>query len=170
MVSMKTQCSALVALVGLAYASAALATPPPPPIVTVAATDIRQLEFNWEPVAGVQSYQLWFRSAPGAAWVLYREQSAQKAPLFRIGVSVHLLGWPAARYKVAACNTTGCNFWSEVGVNSEKLAAIGFVKPKALTGHRYFGSSVAASADGKTFAVLASETMGSAQTSATVHV
>jgi hypothetical protein len=73
-------------LAALAFAPVALAAPPPAPQVTVSATDIRQLEFNWEPVPGVQSYQLWFRAAPNAAWVLYREQPAQRAPLFRIAV------------------------------------------------------------------------------------
>ena len=148
----------------------ALAAAPPAPDVTVATTDIRQLEFNWDPVSGAQSYQLWFRPAPRADWVLYREQSAKRAPLFRVGVGVHLLDWPQARYYVSACNIRGCTPSNEVSVESERLSAIGFVKPPGTTNHRFFGSAVAASADGKTFATLDSETIGTSEDSATVHV
>src|SRR4051794_17345339 len=91
----------------LTCASAALATPPPAPVISVGVTDVRQLEFNWTPVARVGWYELWFRSAPGAQWVKYTETRPQHA-LFRIGVSVHLLDWPAARYQVKACNPSGC--------------------------------------------------------------
>jgi hypothetical protein len=152
------------------FASVALAAPPPAPAVNVAATDIRQLEFNWDPVPGAQRYELWFRSAPGAQWVKFREQPAQRAPLFRIGVSVHLLDWKQARYYVAACNTGGCTPSNQVDVDGEQLQAMGFIKPKAPTGHETFGSAVAASADGKTFAVLTSEQIGTAAGSAAVHV
>jgi hypothetical protein len=148
----------------------ALAAPPPAPEVAVTTTDIRQLEFSWEAAPGAQSYQLWFRAAPGADWVLYREQSAKRARVFRVGVAVHLLDWPQARYYVSACNSSGCTASNEVGVDGEQLIAMGFVKPAGTTNHRFFGSAVAASADGKTFAVLDSEVIGAAENSATVHV
>jgi len=148
----------------------ALAAPPPAPEVDVAATDIRQLEFNWDAVPGAQSYQLWFRAAPEADWVLYREQSARRARVFRVGVAVHLLDWPQARYYVSACNNSGCTPSNELSVDGEQLIAMGYVKPAGTTNHRFFGSAVAASADGKTFAVLDSEVIGTAANSATVHV
>jgi hypothetical protein len=157
-------------LLALAFAPAALAVPPPAPQITVAATDIRQLEFNWESVPSVTHYQLWFRAAPGAPWVMSREQAAQLGPRFRIGVPVHLLHWQLARYYVSACNGSGCTPSNTVDVDGEQLAAMGFVKPRGTTNHFYFGSAVAASADGRTFAVLDSETMGTARNSATVHV
>ncbi len=160
----------LVALAAFAFASVALAAPPPAPTIAVAATDIRQLEFNWEPVPGAQSYELWFRSAPGAQWVKYREQPAQRAPMFRVGVSVHLLDWRQARYYVRACNIGGCTASNVVGVNSERLDAIGFIKHPSATNSRFFGGHVAASADGKTFAVVASEVIGEAKGAAIVHV
>ncbi len=158
------------AVLACAFSSLALAAPPPAPQVTVAATDIRQLEFNWDPVPGVQSYELWFRSAPGAQWVKVREQSARRAPLFRVGVSVHLLDWKQARYQVAACNLQGCTFSDELGVDGQQLAAMGYFKPKAATGHNFFGGHIAMSADGKTMAVITGETMGSEVDSAVVHV
>ncbi|HEV7606353.1 MAG TPA: hypothetical protein VGO61_03410 [Steroidobacteraceae bacterium] len=154
----------------LAIASAAFAAPPASPHLTVHATDIRQLEFNYEPVPGVATYELWFRAAPGAQWVKYQEHVAQRGPLFRIAVSVHLLDWRQARYYVAACNPSGCTPSNQVGVDGEQLAAIGYIKPSAATGHHWFGSNVAASADGKTIAVLSSEDIGAQSLSATVHV
>ena len=148
----------------------ALAAPPPAPHVSVAATDIRQLEFSYTPVPGVARYELWFRSAPGAQWVKYHERAAQRGPLFRIAVSVHLLDWRQARYYVKACNPSGCTASNEVGVDGEQLVAMGYIKPREATGHTYFGSNVAASADGKTIAVLAGEDIGTTHVSATVHV
>jgi hypothetical protein len=147
----------LFALLACALCGVANAAPPPAPVITVAATDVRQLEFNWTPVSGVQSYELWFRSAVGAPWVKYDERAAQLAPLFRIGVAVHLLNWSTANFFVKACNVGGCSSSNVVGVNGERYAAIGFFKPRQTEGVKYFGNSVALSADGYTMAVTASE-------------
>jgi hypothetical protein len=153
-----------------AFSSVVLAAPPPPPRITVAATDIRQLEFNWESVPGVQTYELWFRSAPGAPWVKYGERNARRSPMFRIAEPVHLLNWAGATYYVKACNPTGCSSSNHVSVDGEQLNAMGFIKPKAPTGHLMFGSHVALSADGNTMAVTTGETMGTVENSLVVHV
>jgi hypothetical protein len=158
------------ALLACVVCPVAFAAPPPAPSITVAATDIRQLEFNWDPVPGAQRYELWFRSAPGAPWVKYSEHDARRAPLFRIGVSVHLLDWAQASYYIKACNTSGCSASNHVGVASEKLTAMGYIKPKATTGQHFFGSHIALSADGKTLAVLTGEILGTAEDSLVVHV
>jgi hypothetical protein len=161
-----------IGLCALAFAFSAevLAAPPAAPQLSVHATDIRQLEFNYEPVPGVATYELWFRASPGAQWVKYQERPARSAPLFRIAVSVHLLDWRQAQYYVSACNPSGCTASNQVGVDGEQLVAMGYIKPSAATGHRYFGSNVAASADGKTIAVLTSEDIGILPLSAAVHV
>ena len=164
--SMKT----IFVVLACALSSVALAAPPPAPQLSVSATDIRQLEFHWDPVRGAQSYELWFRSAPGAQWVKFRDQPAQRAPLFRIGVSVHLLDWQQARYYIRACNIGGCTASNVVGVNRERLAAIGFIKHPSTVANRFFGGHVAASADGKTFAVHAVETVGDEVGAAIVYV
>jgi len=160
----------IAALMALACASVAFAAPPPAPVLTVAVTDIRQLEFNWNPVPGVARYELWFRAAPGAQWVKYSEQPAQRAPLIRIGVAVHLLDWRQAGYYVSACNPSGCTPSNTVGVDGLQLTAIGFVKPESPRSARFFGSDVAASADGKTFAVWSNQSLGSERFTPTVHV
>ena len=152
------------------FCPVALAAPPLAPHLTVEATDIRQLEFNYEPVPGVASYELWFRAASGAQWVKYQEHAAQRAPLFRIGVAVHLLDWRQARYHVKACNPSGCTPSNEVGVDGLQLVAMGYIKPNVPIRQKHFGSTVAVSADGKTVAALASENVGGQQRSVTVHV
>jgi hypothetical protein len=131
---------------------------PPAPSVTVAATDIKQLQFDITPVPRVNWYELWFKANPGAAWVKYAETRAQR-PLIRIGVAGHLLDWQQARYTVKACNPGGCSTSAELGVNGEKLNAIGFFKPTPATGVDRYGGQVDVSADGKTMAVLSAETI-----------
>jgi trimeric autotransporter adhesin len=162
---MRVAFSALACLFSLA----ALAAPPPAPQITVQATDIRQLEFDFEPVPGVQWYELWFQAAPGAPWVEYQERRAELAPRFRIGVGVHLLDWRRARYHVKACNPSGCSASNEVGVDGEQLTAMGFFKPGAANHIRY-GGHVVLSEDGKTLAVVSGESSGSRLNSVVVHV
>jgi hypothetical protein len=157
-------------LLALAIAPATFAAPPPAPVLSVGVSDIRQLQFDWDPVPGVARYELWFRAAPGASWVKYTEQAAQRAPLFRIGVSVHLLDWRQASYYLKACNPSGCTPSNTVEVDGLQLAAMGFVKPESPRSARYFGSDVAASADGKTFAVFSDQSLGFEKYTATVHV
>jgi hypothetical protein len=153
-----------------ALSSVALAAPPGTPHISVQATDIKQLEFTWTTVPGVQRYELWFRAVPGAPWVKYAEQDARRGPRFRIGVAVHLLDWQRANYYVKACNPSGCSSSNLVGVDGEQLVAMGYIKPIAATGHEFFGNSIALSADGKTLAVLTAETLGGRERSAVVHV
>ena len=135
----------------------ALAAPPPAPTVTVGASDIKQLQFDWPSVPGVATYELWFRAAPGAAWVKYAETPAQRR-VIRINVSVHLLDWRVARYRVAACNPSGCTNSNEVGVADLADDVTGYLKPNYLGEARLFGEAVAMSADGMTAAVSLAQT------------
>ncbi|HUQ09087.1 MAG TPA: hypothetical protein VM146_02140 [Steroidobacteraceae bacterium] len=160
----------LFAVFACAFSVAAVAAPPPAPEINVGATDIRQLEFTWAPVSGAQTYELWFRSATGAPWAKFGARDARRSPNWRISVPVHLLNWAGANYQIKACNIGGCTGSNIVGVNDEKLAAIGFFKPQATTGARYFAGQVALSEDGNTMAVTASENIGPAFDSSVVYV
>jgi trimeric autotransporter adhesin len=160
----------LVSILACLLSTVALAAPPAAPVITVAATDIRQLEFNWEPVTAVARYELWFKANDASPWVKYAERSARRAPRFRIGVAVHLLHWRDARYHVRACNRSGCSASNEVGVDGQQLAAMGYFKPPTRGDRQHFGASVALSADGKTLAVLAGETIDAVDQIATVYV
>ncbi len=110
-----------ITLLVCAFASVAYATPPDAPTITVAATDIKQLQFDITPVTRVNWYELWFKANPGAQWVKYAEQIPQR-PLFRINASVHLLDWRQARYFVKACNPSGCSQSNEVGIDVKDAA------------------------------------------------
>lgn len=157
-------------VIGLAFASVALATPPPAPTLSVGTTDIKQLTFEIQSVPRVNWYELWFKANDAAQWVKFTQVPAQQQNWIRINLAVHLLDWQQARYHVKACNPGGCSASNEVGVNDEKLAAIGYFKPNAPTGVDHYGGHVAVSADGKTIAVVSGETFGTATTSAAVHV
>jgi hypothetical protein len=153
-----------------AVSSVAIAAPPQAPNISVHSTDIRQLEFTWDAIAGTQRYELWFSPVTGAAWSKYQEQDARRGPRFRISVGVHLLDWQQARYLVKACNLSGCSSSNQVGVNGEQLVAMGYFKPNNPVGHNWFGAGVALSADGTTMAVYTAENLGGRQISAVVHV
>src|SRR5262245_55600130 len=103
---------ATLCLLGATIAHAA----PAAPAITVGASNIKELQFDWSPVPQANTYELWFRANSGASWVKYAETPAQR-PRFRIGVSVHLLDWRVARYRVKACNPSGCSTSNEVGVD-----------------------------------------------------
>lgn len=133
-------------------AGVANAAPPPAPTITVAATDIKQLQFDITPVPTIGHYELWFRALPGAAWVKYTETPGQR-PLFRINAAVHLLDWPQARFYVKACNPSGCSSSNEVGIDGEQLEAMGYFKPSTYGPYKFFGYNLAVSADGTTLAV-----------------
>jgi hypothetical protein len=141
-------------------ASAAFAAPPAAPVVTVGASNTKQLQFDWPSVPGVGTYELWFRAAPGAQWVKYAETIAQR-PIIRINVSVHLLDWRVARYRVAACNPSGCTNSAEVSVEDLALDAVGYLKQNNAAEGRWFGQTVAMSADGYTAAVATGQSAGS---------
>ena len=147
--------SVILALVSL-LASVAFAAPPPAPVVSVGVSDTKQLQFDWASVPGVSTYELWFRAAPGATWVKYAETPAQRR-IIRISVSVHLLDWRVARYRVAACNPSGCTNSDEVGVSDVALDAVGYFKQNYVGEGRWLGQSVALSADGLTAAAAFSQ-------------
>src|SRR5215510_6815562 len=90
----------------LLVASLAHAAPPAAPVITASASNIKELQFDWESVPQSNYYELWFKADAGAPWVKYAQTPAQR-PRFRIGVSVHLLDWRVARYRVKACNPSG---------------------------------------------------------------
>ena len=159
-------------LAGIALASFAVvaqAAAPAAPVVTVGA-DIKQLQFDWAQVPGSNTYELWFKANDGAAWVKYTQISAAMTPRIRINASVHLLDWRQAKYRVAACNPSGCTNSGEVGVADLPLEAMGYFKPNAAGNNSEYGMNVALSADGTTFAVISGETIGSAMHSAVVNV
>jgi hypothetical protein len=162
--------SVILALVGaFAFAPVALAALPPAPTISVAATDIKQLQFDISPVIRANWYELWFKANSGAPWVLYARAGVQNQRI-RINTSVHLLDWRQARYFVKACNPGGCSQSNEVGVDGEQLAAMGYFKPATSGSNQYMGFNLAVSADGKTLVALAGERIDGVWGKAAIHV
>lgn len=163
---MKQICLALCAIGAMATASATI---PEAPVVTVGSNEIKQLQFDWSLSPRASRYELWFKPNPAAAWVKYTERAASTGTRFRINVSVHLLDWRVARYRVDACNPSGCAPSAEVGVEGLGLDAAGYLKPQTTTA-TWFGHTVAMSADGTTAAVLSADVAGSNTHVSTIHV
>ena len=101
----------------------ASAAPPGAPTVSVGA-GFKQLRFDFAPVTGASSYQLWFRANGGASWVKYMENTASTTE-FKVTVSAHLLDWFNARYYVTACNGDGCSRTADIYVTSLMRDTVG---------------------------------------------
>src|SRR5688572_30446343 len=149
----------ILALAGtFALTAVAVAAPPAAPTITVAASNIKQLQFDITPVTRINRYELWFKANSGAQWTYYAQTPAQR-PRFRINTSVHLLDWRQARFFVKACNSSSCSQSNVVDVDGEQLAAIGYFKPSTSQRNQSIGFNFAVSADGMTMAVLGSQTI-----------
>ncbi len=155
---------------GLLLLSAlANAAPPAAPAVNVGA-GFKQLRFDFEPVNGASSYQLWFRANGGAAWVKYMDSTAATTE-FKVTVSAHLLDWFNARYYVTACNADGCSRTADIYVTSLMRDTVGYFKPRATAVEPWlYGQHPSLSADGTTLAVLGGETRGIRQHSASIMI
>ena len=153
----------------LALAPLALAAPPAAPVVTVGASNIKQLQFDWPGVPGASRYELWYLVGAGGQWVKSAETAGHR-PIIRINVSVHLLDWRTARYRVAACNADGCTNSAQVGVQNLALDAVGYLKQNYDGEGRWFGQGVAMSADGRTAAVATANAAGGNALNGVVYV
>ena len=153
----------------LALAPAALAAPPAAPVVTVGVSGIKRLQFDWASIPNSSRYELWFRVAPGGQWAKLSETSGH-GPLIRLNVSVHLLDWRTAQYRVAACNASGCTNSAPVGVHDLALDAVGYLKQNFDGEGRWYGQSVAMSADGMTAAVASAYAAGGNSLNGVVYV
>src|SRR3569832_1554661 len=93
----------------------AQASPPPAPTLTAGA-DFKGLQFDWDPVAGATWYQLELFSNRTGTYVQQGGNYSASATSARITFALHLFDWPYARYRLAACNSTGCSHSADVSV------------------------------------------------------
>jgi len=142
-------CAAFLAAVSLTSMAA-----PPQPQLHVAPNGIKQLRFNWEPVSGATSYELWFQSSAAAAETRFFQMPSSQTSVVN-NVAVHLLDWSNSRYWLKACDSSGCTSSSKISPVNQMLGTIGLFKNPAEQGATQFGESVAVSADGTTLAVVA---------------
>jgi trimeric autotransporter adhesin len=159
----------LLLVLACACAPAAFSARPAAPVISVHSGEIKQLDFAWQPIADVTHYQLWFKPSDSSGWVKYAEKPAPRTSL-AITVSVHLLEWPQARYQLKACNASGCSTSNTVKVSSEKLVAMGYLKPDTPANVTYYGVMLALSADGNTLAVQSGELIDGNPQSVVIYV
>ena len=145
-----------ISLVALLIAATSFATPPAAPQVTVGASNVKQLRFDWQIVPRSNYYELWFKANNASPEVKFSE-SVPWHPFAVTGVSAHLLEWNQARYRVRACNPSGCGSSPLISVKSVLPDTVGFVKSPFPLDEARFGSTVKVSEDGSTLVVVADE-------------
>ncbi|HEY6126136.1 MAG TPA: hypothetical protein VIV63_15900, partial [Steroidobacteraceae bacterium] len=105
---------------------------------------------------GATRYELWRRASESGTWLKVQDRPAA-ATYTIIAVSAHLLDWRGARWRVDACDASGCTPSAEVSATSLMRDSVGFIKPVPELPPRRFGMAMALSADGRTLAVLGAE-------------
>jgi trimeric autotransporter adhesin len=125
---------------------------PGTPHVTMGA-DLKQLIFDWEPVPGATHYRLF--EDTGGGYTRVSDDIPAWRTRARLNVAVHLQRWSSTRYKVAACNRSGCTRSAEVNPQDLMLDTIGYFKASNTEAGDNFGRTVLVSADGQTLVVSA---------------
>jgi len=144
--------------VSLLFVSMALQAAPPAPQVRVLA-DIKLLRFVWASVPAAQHYELWYRATSNAAWRKLTERP-DSATYAVVALSVHLTDWREVRYRVDACDFSGCTPSEPIAVDQLMPSVVGYFKAQTTVSGSQFGDSVALSADGRTLAATNTELVG----------
>ena len=147
---MMSRTALLALLLGLSGCELAGEVAPPARTTLRVNLATKQLRFTWDPADGAASYRL-LADPDGLGFMPLGADLT--ATSYDLGISVHRLDWPLARFKVQACNELGCTDSNEVDTARGMLAAIGYLKARNAGLHHHFGAAVAVSASGDTLAV-----------------
>ena len=145
----------ILALFAACFTMQAEAQAPAAPSVTVGA-GIKRLEFQWNAVANTSFYELWFKADAATAYVRLSQIPASRTRVSTL-VSAHLFNWVQARYRVTACNSSGCNSSAPLSVAFQSRRATGYFKSDFPEFISQYGTAVVVSEDGKTMAVGTTE-------------
>jgi trimeric autotransporter adhesin len=139
--------------VSLLFVSAAIHAEPPAPLVMVSG-DIKLLRFDWSPLQATDRFELWYQASESAAWrmITTRPGSATYA---MISMSSHLFDWRQTRFRLDACDSSGCTPSNPIAVDQLFRHAVGYFKSSSEGLN--FGAAVELSADGRTLAVANQE-------------
>jgi hypothetical protein len=139
-------------LVALAMTAPAYTQTTPPAAPSVRADAIQKgLSFNWAAIPGTAWYQLEYRAHQTGPFVQLGTNYPASATSTAFRLPLHLFDWTYARYRVAACNSTGCTRSNEVSVSTLRTKAVGYFKDgRSVAGFR-FGTNTALSPDGLNF-------------------
>jgi len=155
--------------IGMLAGGAALASPPAAPSNVIYTSGPKQMIFKWDIVPRSNYYELWFKANNGAAPVKFDERKPWD-PQWRNNVSAHLFNWSEARWEIRACNPSGCSSTGLIDTGSTVVNTVGYVKTPHPTADARFGSAVAVSEDGRTFAAIASDEPVTGGTAAAIYV
>jgi glucose/arabinose dehydrogenase len=128
-----------------------------PAIPTVAHQfSIKNLHLSWDLVPGATSYRL-MRDPDGlSGFTQWGGTLSANSVSTNAELSVHLLDWLNARFRLEACNDAGCTpsttFFASPGSQHDST---GYFKAANTGSGDLFGNAAALSADGKTLAVAA---------------
>jgi len=126
---------------------------PAAPAVTVGA-GIKSFRFDWDPVAGAGRYELWQRASATAAFQKVAEYPAASTEA-NFAIAVHSFDWSGARFRLAACNSSGCTNSSDIPVASLRLDVPGYFKSSQPAVAETFGGDVDVSPNGAYFVAAA---------------
>ena len=129
-------------------------TSPEAPVLTAGA-EFKGLRFDWEPVAGATWYELEYKANQNAAFVKKGSNLAASATSYQYRFPLHLFDWTYARYRLAACNSSGCSRSSEISVSSLRRYAVGYFKAAASTSNLLFGYEIDITPDGLNYVTTA---------------
>lgn len=132
-------------------------SPPPAPSVTVGTDPLKVLQFHWLPVPGAIHYVLQYKPDASAAYQPYGNPILAPRTRASLTIPVHAFDWVDARFKVAACNSAGCQDSAEIPVQDLMLGSIGYFKASNPDAGDGFGAQLHLSQDGNTLVVSAFE-------------
>ncbi len=121
------------------------------PDVKVSASGTKNLKFDWTPVSGATYYKLLKKADNNSNFTQVGADFTTNSTVDP--VSVHLTDWVNSRYKIQACNDSGCQDSNQIIADSAMNAAITYLKASNTEANDWFGWSVAISGDGKTMAI-----------------
>jgi hypothetical protein len=143
----------LMALAALAASAQLHAQVPTAPQVTVGA-GIKSFRFDWEPAARAARYELWQRASASAAFQKTAEYPAATTNA-DLAIATYSLDWSGARFRIAACNSSGCANSPDISVASLRLWAPGYFKSSQPAVAETFGSDVDVTPSGAYFVAAA---------------
>jgi hypothetical protein len=147
-------CATALLLTSQVYAQ----TIPQAPSLT-AGPEFKGLRFDWEPVPGATWYEFEYKANQAAAFVKQGSNLPASATSYAYRFPLHLFDWTYARYRLAACNASGCARSAEVSVSNLRRDAVGYFKAAVSTSNLAFGSDTDITPDGRNFVAAASGEM-----------
>ena len=149
---MKTPALVAIAL-AMSVSAFAQTSPPAAPTLTAGA-EFKGLRLDWDTVPGATWYQLEYRAHESGPFVQQGDDFPATATSTHFSFPLHLFDWSWARYRIAACNSTGCARSAAISVYDLRRYAVGYFKSSQSAADARFGAGKDLSSDGYNMAVV----------------